>query len=253
MTTRNPFSLKGKVAVVTGGLGQLGSAFVETLEASGARVFAADLPGAEPFRRGGRRRPYVPIDVTDDRSVQEAATFVHRTAGRVDIWINNAGIGVFTSYEDRTVSEFEKVLDINVKGVFLCTRAASHVMAPSRGGVILNIASIYGLVSPDPRIYADSGRNSSEVYGASKSAVVSMTRYFAVHLGPKNIRVNAITPGGIFNHQSPLFVKEYCARTPLNRMARESDISCAAVFLASSAASYMTGHNLVVDGGWTAW
>ena len=252
MAERNPFSLKSKVAVVTGGLGQLGSAFVSALEASGARVFAADLPGARPFRKG-RRKPHVPIDVTDERSVKAAVDHVRRAAGHIDIWINNAGIGVFTPYQRRTIEEFDKVLDINVKGVFLCTRAASRAISPARGGVILNVASIYGLVSRDPRIYADSGRNSSEVYGASKSAVVSMTRYFAVHLGPKNIRVNAITPGGIFNHQSPAFVKGYRARTPLNRMAREGDISGAAVFLASDAASYVTGHNLVVDGGWTAW
>lgn len=252
MAARDPFSLKGKVAVVTGGLGQLGSAFVSDLEAAGARVFAADLPGAKPFHKG-RRRPHVPIDVTNEASVAAAAASVRRTAGRLDIWLNNAGIGVFTPYESRTEEEFDKVLDINVKGVFLCTRAASRVMHPSRGGAVINVASVYGLVSPDPRIYGDSGRNSSEVYGASKSAVVSMTRYFAVHLAAKGIRVNAITPGGIFNHQAPFFVKGYEARTPLGRMARESDISGAAVFLASDAASYMTGHNLVMDGGWTAW
>lgn len=253
MAPRHPFSLKGKVAVVTGGLGQLGSAFVSDLEAAGARVFVADLPGAKPFRKGGPRRPVVPIDVTDERSVSEAAAFVRRKAGRLDIWLNNAGIGVFTPFEGRTEAEFDKVLDINVKGVFLCTRAASRAMSPSRGGVILNVASVYGVVSPDPRIYGDSGRNSSEVYGASKSAVIAMTRYFAVHLAKKNIRVNAITPGGVFNKQAPFFVKGYEARTPLGRMAHERDISGAAVFLASGAASYVTGHNLVMDGGWTAW
>lgn len=252
MAARNPFSLKGKVAVVTGGLGQLGSAFVDGLEAAGARVFAADLPDARPFRRGARR-PHIPLDVTDERSVDAAVAAVRRKAGRVDLWLNNAGIGIFTPFETRTIAEFDRVLDINVKGVFLCTRAAARAMAPKRGGVILNVASVYGLVSPDPRIYGDSGRNSSEVYGASKSAVVQMTKYFAVHLGSKNIRVNAITPGGIFNHQKPGFVKGYRARTPLGRMAHEKDMAGAAVFLASDAASYVTGHNLVVDGGWTAW
>lgn len=251
MKTKNPFSLKGKVAVVTGGHGQLGSAFADGLEAAGARVFVADLPGAKPFRRGSKRKA-VPIDVTDERSVAAAVADIKRKAGRIDIWVNNAGIGVFTPFETRTMEEFDRVLGINVKGVFLCTRAAAAAMAP-RGGAIINVASVYGVVSPDPRIYGDSGRNSSEVYGASKSGVIAMTRYFAVHLAKKNIRVNAITPGGIFNKQAPFFVKGYEARTPLGRMARERDMSGAAVYLASDASSYVTGHNLVVDGGWTAW
>ncbi len=251
MTVRDPFSLKGKVAVVTGGLGQLGAAFVSDLEAAGARVFAADLPGAKPFRKGDKRKA-VPIDVTNEDSVDAAVAAIKRKAGRIDVWVNNAGIGLFTPFETRTVADFDRVLDINVKGTFLCTRAAAKAMAP-RGGSIINVASVYGVVSPDPRIYGDSGRNSSEVYGASKSGVIAMTRYFAVHMAKRNVRVNAITPGGVFNHQAPFFVKNYEARTPLGRMAKASDISGAAVFLASDAASYMTGHNLVMDGGWTAW
>ena len=119
-------------------------------------------------------------------------------------------------------------------------------------GCIINIASVYGVVSPDPRIYGKSGRNNSEVYGASKAAIIALTRYLAVHLAP-HVRVNAISPGGIYNHQSEDFVKNYENRTPLGRMANTEDIVGAAVFLASDASRYITGQNIVVDGGFTLW
>ena len=120
-------------------------------------------------------------------------------------------------------------------------------------GSIINIGSIYGIVSGDPRIYTDSARNTSEVYGASKAGVIHMTKYFAVHLAPFDIRVNCISPGGVFNNQGEDFVKNYSYKTPLGRMAKDSEITSAALFLASDESSYITGHNLVVDGGFTAW
>ncbi|HVE14670.1 MAG TPA: SDR family oxidoreductase [Elusimicrobiota bacterium] len=248
------FSLDGKVAVVTGGAGQLGLAMGRALADAGAKAVLADLPATLarlPKEAGSLLR--APLDVTKPRSVENAVARISRETGPIDIWINNAGIAVFTPFARRTPQELERVLDVNVKGLVYCTQAVSRRMRARRRGAFVNIGSIYGLVSPDPRIYADSGRNSSEIYGASKAGVIQMTRYFAVHLAPDGIRTNCITPGGVFNRQSPAFVKGYRARTPLDRMASPEDIAAAAVYLASDAAAYVNGHNLVVDGGWTAW
>lgn len=243
------FSLAGLTAVVTGGSGQLGRAFGAALAEAGARVFLGDL---KPLPRTalaavGPRVSSVKLDVTRRESVRAAV----KTVGPVDVWVNNAGIAVFTPFAKRTVAEFDKVLAVNVRGTFLCAQAVAPGMLARGRGSIVNIGSIYGLASPDPAIYGDSGRNSSEVYGASKAGVIQMTRWLAVHLAP--VRVNCITPGGVFNRQRPAFVRNYERKTPLGRMAHEEDMQGALVYLASDASAYVTGHNLVVDGGYTAW
>lgn len=248
------FSLAGRTAVVTGGSGQLGKAFGRALAEAGAKVVLADLKPlkkAELASLSPREGAVssIRLDVTSPESVRS----VVRAAGAVDVWVNNAGIAVFTPFAKRTVAEFDKVLAVNVRGTFLCSQAVAPGMARRRRGSIVNIGSIYGLASPDPSIYADSGRNSSEVYGASKAGVIQMTRWLAVHLAPAGVRVNSITPGGVFNHQSPAFVRNYERKTPLGRMAHEEDMQGALVYLASDASSYVTGHNLVVDGGYSAW
>jgi len=191
-------------------------------------------------------------DLTEPEAVKRMASEVLAHFGRVDVLVNNAGIGIFTPFEARTEEEFDAVLDINVKGGWRCIQAFRGALEKTKGNVI-NIGSVYGVVSPDPRVYGDSGRNSSEVYGASKAGVIQTTRYFAVHLAPAGIRVNSITPGGVFAGQDPAFVEAYEARTPMGRMGRPDDLAGAVVFLSSDAASYVTGHNLVVDGGFTAW
>lgn len=252
------FSLAGRTAVVTGGSGQLGKAFGAALAEAGARVVLADLkPLSKTELAALSQRPgalsSVRIDVTRRDSVRSAVRTVEREAGPIDVWVNNAGIAVFTPFAERTVAEFDKVLAVNVRGTFLCSQAVAPGMSRRRRGSIVNVGSIYGLASPDPGIYADSGRNSSEVYGASKAGVIQMTRWLAVHLAPAGVRVNAITPGGVFNRQSPAFVRNYRRKTPLGRMARAEDMQGALVYLASDASSYVTGHNLVVDGGYTAW
>ncbi|MDP9260662.1 MAG: SDR family oxidoreductase, partial [Actinomycetota bacterium] len=171
--------------------------------------------------------------------------------GGLDILVNNAGIGVYTALEERTAAELAAVAAVNLTGTALCSRAAAPLMR--EGGAIVNIASIYGIVSPDPRIYGTSGRNSSEIYGATKAGVIQMTRWFAVHLAPQRIRVNCISPGGVFAHQTADFVASYEQRTPLGRMTTVSDLEGALIYLTSDASAYVTGHNLVVDGGWSAW
>jgi NAD(P)-dependent dehydrogenase (short-subunit alcohol dehydrogenase family) len=158
---------------------------------------------------------------------------------------------VYEPLEARTADDLARVAAVNLAGPTLCTRATLPYMAP--GSAVINIASIYGVVSPDPRIYGHSGRNSSEIYGATKAGVVQLTKWFAVHLAERGIRVNSLSPGGVYAGQSDDFVAAYEARTPLGRMATVDDLAGPLVFLASDAARYVTGHNLVVDGGWSAW
>jgi len=245
------------VVVVTGGAGQLGSALCERFEELGNTVIVADIDGdrseAVIQERGLTGAHALELDVTDPASVRSGFESIHEEFGGPDVLVNNAGIAVFTPFKDRTVEEFDDVLAVNVRGTFLCTQTASEYMAVSDGGAIVNIGSIYGVESPDPRIYGDSGLNSAEVYGASKAAVIHMTKYLAVHLRTDRIRVNCVSPGGIYAEQDETFLENYREKTPLGRMARESDIVDVIVFLSSASAQYITGQNVVVDGGFTAW
>jgi 3-oxoacyl-[acyl-carrier protein] reductase len=257
---RDRFDLSGQVALVTGAAGQLGSQFCLTLGQAGSHVVAADLELArcEAVCQGltaeSIKATPISIDVADQTSVRSAFESIAVQLGRLDILVNNAGIAVFSPFEERPFSEFMRVLEVNVGGTFLCTQAAVRIMrSQPRGGRIVNIGSIYGVVSGDPRIYSDCDRRTSEAYAGSKAAVIQMTRYWAVHLEKYRIRVNALSPGGVFNDQGPDFVLNYSARTPLGRMARAEELGEALLFLCSEASSYVTGHNLLVDGGWTAW
>jgi len=252
------FRLDGLVALVTGAAGQLGRQAARTLGRAGAHVVLVDIKGSgavcEALKSEGLHATPLDVDITDPKAVERGFAAIVEQHGHLDIVANYAAIAVFTPFEERGLDEFMQVLKVNVAGTFLCIQAAAKVMKKqTNGGHIVNIGSIYGLVSGDPRIYTDCARQTSEVYAASKAAIIQMTRYFAVHLAPYRIRVNVISPGGVFNQQGPDFVKNYSQRTPMGRMAREHELDTALLFLVSNASSYVTGHNLVVDGGWTAW
>lgn len=253
------FSLNGKVTIVTGAAGQLGSEMCKALCQAGSLVVIADLDGvkaedlAKVLQERGSKCYNIQVDITSKKSVQTLLNKALNEFGKIDVLINNAGVACFTPFEKRTLKEFEKVIDANVKGTFLCSQIIGKQMIKQKYGNIINIASIYGMVGADQRIYADSGRNSSEVYAFSKGGIINFTRYLAVYLAPYNIRVNCISPGGIFNNQDSEFVKNYSYKTPLGRMGKDTELNGAIIFLASDASSYVTGHNLVVDGGWTAW
>lgn len=254
------FSLEGRVAVITGACGQLGRQFTEALCAAGATVVITDLDqhqAQETAREFAKRFPgqtsAVVMDVTRPSSIRSAISEIVQKLGKIDVLLNNAGIGIFTPYEVRSEEEVNKAIDINLKGVFWCTQIVSEQMQKQKSGTIINIGSIYGVVAADPRIYGKSARNSSEIYAATKAGVIHMTRYLAVYLAPHGIRVNAISPGGVFNHQDPEFVKNYCHKVPLGRMGNDTDLQGALIFLASDASAYITGHNLLVDGGLTLW
>lgn len=258
------FSLAGRIVVVTGALGQLGRQFTDALVGAGARVAALDARPADAA--SGSDVLHIQADVTSRESLEAAAVRIETAWGPPHVLINNAALdsppdapptsnGPFEHYP---VELWRQVLDVNVTGVFLCCQVLGGRMARARRGSVVNVASIYGIVSPDQRVYEYRRQRGEEffkpaAYATSKSAVLNLTRYLATYWAPSNVRVNTVTFAGVFNNQEEAFVTEYSRRVPLGRMARPDEYNGAIVFLASDASSYMTGANLVLDGGYTAW
>ena len=235
-----------KTVLLTGGSGQIGSVLGDAYRQAGAVVVNLDR-----VRHPGATGEFVPADITRAADVRRAVDEAVKAAGPIDILINCAGTGVFTPFEGRTEEEFDAVTDVNLKGTFLVTQAVSRRMVESAGGVILNVASIYGVSAADQRIYGRSGRNSSEVYAMTKAGVIHFTRYMARYLAPQRIRVNCVSPGGMFANQDPGFVTNYVHKTPLGRMGAPEDLNGGVFYLTSSLSQYVTGQNLVIDGGFT--
>ncbi len=266
------FSLKGRVALVTGGAGLLGSEFCRTLAEAGALVMVADLneaaaaATAEALKQQNLCAQPVQVDVTQPDSVRSMVEATLYAGSRLDILVNSAALdpkfdpqhgGVHTnSFEDYPLETWNQSLSVNLTGMFLCCQAAVRPMLAQGKGAIINICSTYGLVGPDQRIYLKPGQPvqyKPVYYSVTKAGVLGMTHYLATYYTGKNIRVNALTPGGVYNNHDETFLKAYSARTVLGRMAQRDEMNGALLFLASDASSYMTGSNLVVDGGWTAW
>ena len=256
---RDFFNLKGKVALVTGGAGRVGRQLSLALAQAGASVMVGSRNDeqckafATRLQEDGHEAFGFKLDVTDETSVVKSLDTVIKKYNRLDILVNNAGIATNVPVEELEIEEFERVMQVNVTGIFTCSKILSAPMKSSKKGSIINISSIYGVTAADQRIYVDSKRNSSLPYAASKAAVIQMTRYLAVYWADHGIRVNSISPGGVFDNQEPDFLKLYNSRVPLGRMAGPYDLMGAILFLASDASSYITGHNLLVDGGWTIW
>jgi NAD(P)-dependent dehydrogenase (short-subunit alcohol dehydrogenase family) len=265
------FDVAGRVAVVTGGLGQLGRQFVATLAGRGALVAIVDRRQDEELvaRRFGDlpgRVISVAADLTRRAEIEAALAVIERELGTPHILINNAALdappdapasenGPFEQYPEES---WDKVMEVNVKGVMLACQVIGGAMAEAGRGSIINISSIYGLVSPDQRIYEYRAAGGDPffkpmAYSASKSALLNMTRYLATYWAPRGVRVNTVTFAGVFNNQDEQFLRGYMPKVPLGRMAREDEYNGAILFLASDASSYMTGSNMVIDGGWTAW
>ncbi|MBV8716432.1 MAG: SDR family oxidoreductase [Chloroflexi bacterium] len=274
------FRLDGRVALVTGGAGLLGRRYCEALVQAGARVVVADLDAqrahalASELNADHSCAAGCGLDVTDSRSVSDCVESAIAAFGRLDILVNNAALTVrggsetlkpadyFAPFEEYSLEVWNSALQTNLTGMLLCAQAAGKQMLRqvSPGGVIVNIASTYGVVAPDQRLYdgvkspyADTGFNTPVSYAVTKTAVLGLTRYLATYWASKNIRVNALTPHGVFDNHDETFVRNFVYRSPMGRMARNDEYRGALLFLVSDASSYMTGANLIVDGGWTAW
>lgn len=249
---------------MTGGAGYLGTAISEALAQHGAKLVIASRNAdqcktlAQQLSKDyGIEAKGVELDMCSHDSVIHCMEVVHHEMGSIDILINNASSGK-TSISIEAVSESDwlKGIDGTINGVFRCTKAVIPHMRKNRQGVIINISSMYGIVSPDSRIYGDSGYNNPPDYGAGKAAILQFTRYSACHLAADGIRVNAISPGPFPSaevRKNKTFISNLENRLPLGRIGRPDDLKGAVVFLASNASSYVTGQNIVVDGGWTVW
>src|SRR5438105_8113278 len=249
------FSLRDRVAVVTGGAGQLGREIVRALEDAGARVAVFDLE-VERHR----------VDVTDRSALEAATAEVERESGTPHILVNAAAldsppdappeeVGSVETYPEES---FDRVMDVNVKGTFLCCQVIGARMAEAGRGSILNISSVYGMLSPVQDVYAFQRARGETffkpvAYSVSKSALYNLTRYLATYWARSGVRVNTLTLAGVWNEQPQEFLDAYTARMPLGRMADVREVVGPVVFLASDASSYVTGANLVADGGWSAW
>jgi NAD(P)-dependent dehydrogenase (short-subunit alcohol dehydrogenase family) len=271
------FDLTGRVAIITGGAGKLGMQHAAAIAEANGHVVIADL-SEEAVSRSARELTDaygveafgVRVDVTDKSEVEAMVTAVTEKFGRIDILINNAALTVkggsqsardyFAPFEEYPLELWEKALRVNLTGIFLCCQTVGKIMVARRSGVVVNIASDVGNISPDHRIYHGVGNphngepfNTPIAYATTKAGVINFTRYLATYWADNGIRVNCISPGGVYAEHDPQFVKNLTYRIPLGRMANVDEYKGAILFLVSDASSYMTGANLIVDGGRTAW
>jgi 2-deoxy-D-gluconate 3-dehydrogenase len=275
MTILDKFNLKDRVAIVTGGVGLLGKEFCRTLAEAGAAVAIVDLNAeatakvADELVKAGYKAMGVATDITKPESVNAMVKAVVENFGRLDILVNSAALdpkfdpdaaakGIAPgAFEDYPLDQWNAAMNVNLTGMFLVTQACVKQMnAQGKKGSIVNVCSTYGLGGPDQRIYIKEGKRVAfkpVYYTVTKAGVMGFTKYLAAYYAETEIRVNALTPGGVFNNHEDYFVKNYSAKTILGRMAKKDEMNGALLFLASDASSYMTGNNVVVDGGWTAW
>lgn len=258
------FRLDDKIVVLTGAAGIIGTEATRLFLESGARVFALDREAALLEQRLGKSHDSLMTcvaDVSSSESVGRAFTQIQGAWGVPHALLNNAAAksaNFFEPFETFALDEWNEVMAVNLTGAMLCAQVFGGAMAERGSGSIVNTLSIYGIVGPDQRIYEGSeylGRaiNTPAIYAASKAGLWGLTKYLASYWGHRGVRVNAVTPGGVFSGQNDTFVKNYSARVPLGSMAQADDMANAMRYLASDASKYVTGHNLVVDGGWTAW
>lgn len=260
-------SLDGKVCAVTGALGLIGRELCRALAEAGGLVVMTDLDHDACVERAaalGRGAIGHGADVTRAESIATLRDAILARHGRLDALVLCAAIDDRFApgegggrFEDYPLDRWRRSLEVNVTGTFLCAQVLGREMAARGAGSIITVASTYGVVAPDQSLYRrPDGRQAffkSPAYPTGKAAVLGFTRYLAAYWGSSGVRVNALSPGGVENGQEPWFVESYAGRTPLGRMAQPRDLAGAVVFLASDASSYVTGTNLVVDGGWTAW
>ena len=269
MALNDLFDVSNEIVLITGVSGQLGTEYAKAFLSRGAKVAGLDVrPSASSDQlcsEFSERYFYCVADVTDKTTLERALVEVREHFGTPTVLVNNAAIDSPPSapaeengpFEEYPEASWDRVMDVNLKGTYLCCQVFGAAMAIEGKGSIINVASIYGVVSPDQNLY-EYRRQRGEVfykpvaYAVSKSGILNMTRYLAVYWAKKNVRVNTLTIAGVFNHQEQVFLDAYCGRIPVGHMADVQDYNGSVLFLASSASRYMTGANLVIDGGWTA-
>ena len=242
--------LKGKVIVVTGGSGLIGRAILKDLKEKGSVVVNAEINVADNLEEG-----IVNCDVTDTESVKECIEKVIAKYSVIDGWVNNAYPRTAdwgTKFEEIPLESWRKNVDLQLNSVFICSQEVLKIMKAQKFGSIVNVSSIYGTVGPDFTVYEGTGMTMPAAYSAIKGGVVNFSRYLASYYGPYGVKVNCVSPGGIFDNQNELFVKQYEKKVPMRRMGLPEDIAPSISFLLSDESKYITGQNLIIDGGWTA-
>ena len=257
MNYKDLFSCSGKVAIVTGGAGLIGKEIVRGLAVNGATVYVADNDEARTKKLFcSRGIKFVYMDITSEGSIIEAFAAVKKQAKRIDILVNSAYPRTKDwgkKFENVSLGSWNANVDGQLGGYFLCCREAARYMKRQGGGSIVNIGSTYGVVAPDFSIYEGTEMTMPAAYSAIKGGLITFTKYLAAYYGKDKVRANVVSPGGIFNHQPKNFTQKYSKKVPLGRMGEPCEVAGAVVYLASDASRYVTGHNLMVDGGWTAW
>lgn len=265
----NLFGLKNKTVILTGSSGRLGTRFAHVMSKAGANVILVDVENknnkkleADLITKYHTKPLSFQVDISDQHTVKKLVKDVLKTYKRIDVLVNNAHFlprdhpKRDAPFEQYPLDLWDKTISINLRGLFLCCQEIGNVMIKQKKGVIVNISSIYGISGADQRIYGKSRLNSPAFYAVTKGGMVSLTRYLAAYWHGQNIRVNTLTLGGVFDenlHMNKSFVHNYSEKTMLGRMANKEDYDGPLLFLVSDASSYMTGANLIVDGGWTAW
>lgn len=259
-------NLKGRVALITGGAGHIGMSMAESLAELGCDLCLLDrsaeslAAGAVKLNRDwGVRVETILLDLEDENARESLVAKIFALFGRLDILINNAGFvgdsqlqGWGVPFEEQRVDTWRRAMEVNLTAVFHLSQLLSPMLRQHGTGVILNVSSIYGVVGPDLNLYEGTKMGNPAAYAASKGGLVQLTRWLSTVLAP-DIRVNCISPGGVYRNQPDVFVDRYVARTPLKRMGTEEDFKGAVAYFSSDMSSWVTGENLMVDGGWTAW
>ncbi len=238
-----------KTVLITGSEGQLGSTYISRLLNLGHNVIGFDIVPQTKHKK----IIYSKVDITKPQQIENALENL-KSNTTIDVLVNNAGVAVFTPFEERTEEDLDYVINVNLKGTIFMTQVVfNKFFKPQKKGCIVNIGSLYGVVSSDMGIYREDDRRSPEIYAATKAAVIQLTRYFAAYMAPYNVRVNCISPGGIFNHQDSEFVRKYSQKVPMGRMGDEKELLTTLEYLISDNSSYVTGQNILIDGGFSAW
>ena len=241
--------LKDKIILVTGGSGLIGKELISDISRKGGKAINADI-GVKTNLQSGT----ILMDITNDSSIQNGIDLIVAEFGRIDGLVNNAYPRTKdwgTKFEDIDPQSWRTNIDIQLNSYFVCSQKVLGIMAVQNSGAIVNIASIYGVVGNDFTLYEEYGGTSPAAYSAIKGGIINFTRYLASYYGNKGIRINCVSPGGIFDHQHPSFVARYEAKVPMGRLGNPDDIAPAVSFLLSEEAKYITGQNIIVDGGWT--